>query len=354
MEKSAFMKKKFSIYGCLPLLLLLICFSNSSSAQEKPVFLIVDQNGRGQFTTIQAAVNSLSDSSATARIIHIRPGSYHEKVFISKHNIVLEGEDRDKTIITQDIARDEWRCDHKDDWGVATLNLNGNDITLKNLTIANDYGFNNLQPRTVACAADTVTHQKVITKDGHQMALRSMRSTRLRAVNCHFRAYAGDTVSPWNLENGMFYFKDCLMEGGVDFYCPRGWAWAENCRFVANTGPASIWHDGSGNPDYKTILMNCSFDGFKGFMLGRYHRDAQFFLIGSRFSNNMADKDIYLVPTDNKLLYGRRIYYAGCHREGGDFSWFTDNLESFPGKVKKEAITVDWLFQGKWKPQQGL
>jgi pectinesterase len=354
MEKSAFMKKKFALNGCLYVVMLLTCFSNSSSAQEKPVFLLVDQNGRGQFTTIQAAVNSLSDSSATARVIHIRPGSYHEKVFISKHNIVLEGEDRDKTIITQDIARDEWRCDHKDDWGVATLNLNGNDITLKNLTIANDYGFNNLQPRTVACAADTITHQKVITKDGHQMALRSMRSTRLRAVNCHFRAYAGDTVSPWNLENGMFYFKDCLMEGGVDFYCPRGWAWAENCRFVANTGPASIWHDGSGNPDYKTILMNCSFDGFKGFMLGRYHRDAQFFLIGSRFSNNMADKDIYLVPTDNKLLYGRRIYYAGCHREGGDFSWFADNLESFPGKVKKEAITVDWLFQGKWKPQQGL
>ena len=60
-----------------------------------------------------------------------------------------------------------------DDWGVATLNLNANDITLKNLTIANDYGFNHKEPRTVACASDTVTHQKIIT-NGHQMAFRRM------------------------------------------------------------------------------------------------------------------------------------------------------------------------------------
>jgi pectinesterase len=67
----------------------------------------------------------------------------------------------------------------------------------------------------------------------------------------------------------MFYFKDCLMEGGVDFYCPRGWAYAENCTFFANTGPASIWHDGTGNIDFKTVLKNCKFDGYDGFKLGR-------------------------------------------------------------------------------------
>ena len=111
------------------------------------------------------------------------------------------------TIITQDIARDEWRCDHPDDWGVATININGNDITLKNFTIANDYGFNFLQERIVTCKADS-TGKKTISKNGHQMALRTMKATRLKAINCHFRAYAGDTVSPWNTNDGMFYFKD--------------------------------------------------------------------------------------------------------------------------------------------------
>jgi pectinesterase len=174
-----------------------------------------------------------------------------------------------------------------------------------------------------------------------------MKATRLKAIHCHFRAYAGDTVSPWNTENGMFYFKDCLMEGGVDFYCPRGWAWAEDCRFFANTGPASIWHDGSGNPDEKSVLKNCRFDGYNGFKLGRYHRDAQFYLINCQFSGNMADSDIYLVPTTNIIQWDRRVYYYNCHRDGGDYIWYTNNL---PGEIKGTDITVKWLFKNKWNP----
>jgi len=329
-----------------------ILFSAFCFSQTKRI--VVDINGKGDYKSVQGAINSLTDSSASPRIILIKKGIYNEKIYIEKHNIVLEGEDRDKTIITQDIARDEWRCDHKDDWGVATLNLEGNDITLKNLTIANDYGFNYKEPRTVVCASDTVSHQKVITNSGHQMALRSFKTTRLKAVNCRFRAYAGDTVSPWNLVDGMFYFKDCLMEGGVDFYCPRGFAWAENCIFYANTGPASIWHDGSGNADYKTVLKNCKFDGFAGFNLGRYHKDAQFYLIGCRFSKNMADKDIYLVPTENKIQWGRRVYYFNCHRDGGDYAWFNNNMNSALNSPKAEDVTIEWTFKNKWRPDKDL
>jgi pectinesterase len=310
--------------------------------------LIVDIQGKGDFNTIQEAINSLPDSSVVPHTIFIRKGVYKEKLFIAKHNIVFEGEDRDQTIITQDIARDEWRCDHPDDWGVATMNVNGNDITLKNLTIANDYGFNVKESKVIDCAADTVTHKKTITNSGHQMALRTMRTTRLKAINCHFRAYAGDTVSPWNTVNGMFYFKDCIMEGGVDFYCPRGWAWAENCKFYANTGPASIWHDGSGDPDSKTILKNCSFDGYKGFKLGRYHREAQFYIVDCSFSTNMADSAIYRVQTANIIQWGHRVYYYNCHRENGkDFNWYVNNL---PAGVKAADITINWVFKNKWNP----
>jgi pectinesterase len=322
-------------------------FLCSIQAQEK---IVVDLSGRGNFNSIQAAINSLSDSSATARVIYIKKGTYREKIFISKHNIILEGEDRSSTIITQDIARDEWRCDHPDDWGVATMNVNGNDITLLNLTIANDYGFNQKESRTIICASDS-TGKKIITNGGHQMALRTIKATRLRAINCHFRAYAGDTVSPWNLQDGMFYFRDCIMEGGVDFYCPRGWAYAENCKFFTNTGPAAIWHDGSINPDFKTVFKNCSFDGYKGFNLGRYHRDAQFFLVNCSFSENMADRDIYLVPTTNTIDWGRRVYYFNAQRKGGNYQWHQDNLDTAPGSPQASDIDADWVFDGRWKPQ---
>lgn len=311
--------------------------------------VMVDAAGKGDFTSIQAAINSLPDSSAAPRTIFIRNGIYREKIFIEKSNIVLKGEDRNKTIITQSIARDAWRCEHKDDWGVATMNVNGNDITLQNITVANDFGFNLSGVQEIACKADS-TGKKTVTKDGHQMALRTMKATRFRAINCHFKAFGGDTVSPWNVEDGMFYFKDCTMKGGVDFYCPRGWAYADNCQFISHTGPAAIWHDGSRYKDSKTVLNNCSFSGFDGFNLGRYHRDAQFYLLNCTFAANMADKDIYLVPTNNNIQWGRRVYYYNCHRQGGDYAWHANNLQQAEGSPAAADINTAWLFRGKWNP----
>jgi pectinesterase len=344
--------KRYCDFTTHVLLVLLSVLGIDANAQKASANrIVVDVNGKGNFKSIQAAINSLSDSASSPRVIYIRNGVYNEKVFITKHNITLQGEEREKTIIKQAIARDEWRCEHKDDWGVATLNIDGNDISLQNLTVTNSFGFDLMKRDTVIyCNVDTGKVEKKVAKDGHQMAVRTMRATRFKATNCRFRAFGGDTVSPWNVDAGMFYFKNCIMEGGVDFYCPRGWAYAEGCKFIAHSGPASIWHDGSKDPDSKTILKNCFFEGFNGFNLGRYHRDAQFYLIDCVFAHNMANKDIYLVPTDNTILWGRRIYYFNCHRKGGDYLWHKDNLAK-AGNIKPSDITVNWLFKEKWNPK---
>ena len=314
------------------------------NAQNK---IIVDVNGKGDYKTIQGAINSLPDSSAKARVIFIKKGIYNEKLYIEKPNIIFEGEDRGATIIIASIARDEWRCGHTDDWGVATMNVGANDITLKNLTIANNFGFD-FKERTIWCASDTTANkEKKLRKDGHQMALRTMNmATRLKAINCRFSAYGGDTVSPWEIFNGMWYFKDCIMEGGVDFYCPRGWAWAENCEFITHTGPAAIWHDGSGSQDSKTVLVNCTFRGYDGFLLGRYHREAQFYLINCVFADNMKDSAIYRVPTNNVIQWGHRVYYYNCHRKAGEYKWFANNIN----KELANKIDVAWVFGNRWKP----
>ena len=317
------------------------------SGQNK---IIVDANGNGDFKTIQDAINSLPSTSEAERTIFIRKGIYNEKLLIEKGNIVFEGEEKENTIITFAIARDEWRCEHKDDWGVATMNIRANDITLKNLTIINSFGFDFKEEKIINCPLDTVNKQKTIGKNGHQMAMRAMNCTRLKAINCHFKSLAGDTVSPWETENGMWYFKDCKMEGGVDFYCPRGWAYAENCEFYSFGGTAAIWHDGSGNEDSKTVLVNCSFKGYDGFLLGRYHRDAQFYLINCVFAGNMRDSAIYRVPTNNTIQWGHRVYYYGCKKEDGkDFDWYKNNL---PAGVHVKDINVQWVFGKRWKPEE--
>lgn len=316
------------------------------NAQRK---IVVDVNGKGDYKTIQGAINSLADSSLTPRRIFIKKGVYNEKLYIEKPNIIFEGEDREATVIVASIARDEWRCGHTDDWGVATMNIGANDITLKNLTITNNFGFD-FKEKTIWCASDTnVNKERRLRKDGHQMALRTMNmATKLKAINCRFRAYGGDTVSPWEIFNGMWYFKDCIMEGGVDFYCPRGWAWAENCEFIAHTGPAAIWHDGSGSQDSKTVLVNCTFKGYDGFLLGRYHREAQFYLINCVFADNMRDSAIYRVPTSNVIQWGHRVYYYNCHRKSGDYKWFANNIN----KELANKIDVAWVFGSRWKPAE--
>lgn len=332
--------------------------------------LVVDPSGKGDFRTIQEAINSLPDDSAGAggdpgrgredsvaargiaartRVIFIRKGVYDEKIFLDKNHVELLGEDSATTVITQSIARDIWRCSgNASDWGVATLNLSGSDIQLNNLTIENEYGFEHKGDTTVACGADSLRR---VTPEGHQMALRSFRTTRLKVVHCLLKAYGGDTVSPWNVQEGLFYFKDCTMEGGVDLYCPRGWAYAEACRFIAYNGPACIWHDGSASADAKTVLRDCTFQGYEGFHLGRYHKDAQFYLVNCTFGSHMADAKIALVRTDSVLRWGERVFYYNCHREGGDYAWFSDNLDKAPGSPSPGEIGAGWVFGAKWNPE---
>lgn len=321
----------------------------TASAQQK---IVVDLGGKGNFTSIQAAINSLPDSSAVDRMILIRNGIYNEKVSITKNHIILQGEDPQKTIITQSIAREIWLCSNPSDWGVATLNLTGSDITLKNLSILNTYGLDVKGEVTVDCTNGKTSPIKTVRKDSHQMALRSTQTTRLKVINCVLRAYGGDTVSPWNGTSGLYYFQNCTMEGGVDFYCPRGWAYAENCTFICHNKSAAIWHDGSKNKNEKTVLKNCVFRGDEGFKLGRYHLDAQFFLIDCTFATAMADAPIYQAESSKGVQWGNRSYYYNCHRAGGDFSWMKNNLEQAENTPSPQKITARWAFDNQWNPEK--
>lgn len=312
--------------------------------------IVVAQDGSGNFKSIQQAVNSLSADATEQRVIFIKKGIYNEKIFIEKNYITLKGESTASVQIVISEARDIFRCSNKDDWGVATLNLKGSDINLENLTFINNYGFEAKEDITIPCAADSVQKEKVIKKNGHQMALRSFTTTRLKVINCVFRALGGDTVSPWNTEDGMFYFKNCLMEGGVDFYCPRGWALAEDCQFICHSMEAAIWHDGSKYEKSKTVLINCTFKGDDGFKLGRYHRDAQFYLINCHFPANMANADIYQREANppNVIQWGKRVYYFNCKKDGEDYDWYKNNL---PNGVDVNDINAAWVFDYKWNPK---
>ena len=323
--------------------LLLITLISTSWTLKTAHKITVAADGSGDFTTIQAAINSLKDvkDSTIQHLIFIKSGTYNERIFIEKNKIILRGSSETNVKIIQSISRDMYRCEHPDDWGVATINIRANDITLENLTVLNNFGFEAKGDSTFLCNGK----EKTTRKDGHQMALRCMPPcTRLMVKNCTFRALGGDTVSPWDLDKGMYIFKNCTMEGGVDFYCPRGWSWAENCTFICHNMNAAIWHDGTGNQTAKTVLKNCKFEGDKGYKLGRFHRDAQFYLLNCQFSKEMADAPIYQVRKDTVLQWGQRVFFNNCHGESTDFQWFANNLSDADAK----KMSIKSVFEGRW------
>lgn len=326
-------------------ILLYSWFINGSHSKAQ---IRVRQDGSGDFSSIQAAIDFLAADTSAQQLILIGKGTYREKVFIEKSKLRLKGEGADQTFIVIAEAREIWRCTHPDDWGVAALNIRANDVIVEDLSIINNYASVAGGDSLVYCPLASPQNTRLVKKETHQMAVRAMApATRLIFKNCTFRSGAGDTVSPWDTQSGMYYFLNCTFEGGVDFYCPRGWAYAENCRFICLSRTAGIWHDGSGAPDAKTVLKKCTFEGVQGFKLGRYHREAQFYLIDCQFADTMDDTPIYHVSTaPDKVNWGERIYYHGCRKEGKPFAWYEDRL---PDGVKAGQIDFTWTFGGKWQ-----
>jgi len=174
----------------LGLLLPYAVFANLKLNDKNNTLIItVSQNGKGQFKQIQAAINSIKLGENKNVVIKIASGTYNEKINLKKSRISFIGAGIDKTIITQAIARDIWRCDHNDDWGVATFNVDScSDIVFSGLTIRNDYGFINKNDQELPCATDS-TGFKTIKANGHQMAFRSFMATKLKFIQCRFVAF---------------------------------------------------------------------------------------------------------------------------------------------------------------------
>ncbi|MCB9308568.1 MAG: pectate lyase [Lewinellaceae bacterium] len=317
----------------------------------------VAKDHSGQFTSIQKALESFDKKDTTEKVIYIKNGIYEEKIFIDFDHVKLVGESKpsfgkswneiqkklqkrvDGVYIIFAISRDIFRCENDNDWGASVINIKGNDIILQNITAVNTYGFDLKEPFEISCRGET----KTVRKDGHQFALRTMPPTqRLTVDRCNFYSFGGDTVSPWDVENGTYTFTNCTMEGGVDFYCPRGWAYADRCYFICHNKNAAIWHDGREYMDSKSVIKNSEFIGDDGYKLGRYHRDAQLYLINCTFSENMADAKIYNVKGDNNLRWGERIYYYNCKKKGGTYDWYKNNITKDEAKVlTRENVLMD-------------
>ena len=311
--------------------LLFIFFSFNIFAQSSRV-IIVDASGKGDYKTITEAVEALPMFNYQRTVIKIMNGIYNEKFKIDQDNISIIGESKDSTIIQFDQLREDWNK-NKDEIGPAVINLNGDDIIIKNLTVKNT------QP-------EIGPHAFVIYGKG----------TRTIILNCNLISKGADTVSLWDYKTGMYYHADCYFEGAVDFVCPRGWCFIKKSKFYEVKKTAALWHAGGYNINQKFVIKDSYIDGIKDFNLGRHHYEAQFYLLNCTFSENMSDKKIFRVTyedtTRNRPFnWGERYYFYNCRREGGNYEWMKDNLNTAADSPELNDITPAWTFDYKWNPE---
>lgn len=291
--------------------------------------LTVAADGSGDYTSIQSAIDTIPRSNRDRMLIDVRDGIYYEKVLLMQDRITIRGQSRKGTQVKFNAPREEYDRRY-DAIGPGVMNVFGDDTVIQRMTIENT------QPN-----------------ETHAFAIYG-QPNRLILDDCEVLGSGGDTLSLWNTSHGMYYHRNCQFRGGVDFVCPRGWCFIRDSQFQAVGRSAMLWHDGHMDPTMKFVLCDCSFDGPENFWLGRNHYPSQFYLLSAHFSRRMADKPIQTTERRSSVadppLFERK-YFWNCHRDGGDYSWFRNNLEQAAHAPRPEEITPKWTFDGRWDPE---
>lgn len=320
-----------------------------AAAAEIPPDIVVAADGSGDFTTVQAAVASIPRESRERIVVLVKDGTYREKIRVEADCVTLRGESRDGTRIEFTQLNDDFNA-NPDELGRAVINVEGDDFVLENLTVENTATEVGLHAFTVYGSPD-----------------------RTVVIDCNVLSTGADTLSLWNGGAGRYYHARCRMRGAVDFLCPRGWCYVEDCAFYETKPSAAMWHDGSKDRREKFVLRNCTFDGVAGWSLARHHHDAAFYFLGCRFSESMIDRAplrvVYPLGSapatdedrrknrelDRTNRWGERAYFFDCRRDGGDYAWHADNLAAAtePGAppLAPEDVTPAWTFDGTWDPE---
>lgn len=244
---------------------ILCLLSLKMGAEEKPVpnpyYKVVAQDGSGQYTTIQAAINDCKAFPPERITIFVKNGRYHEKVKVHEWNpdITLIGESRDGTVITYDDYFGNINAGVNSTFQTYTVLVEGDNFIARNLTIENTAGEVGQAVALAAHARNTIV------------------------LNCNIK---GNQDTLYATGNGFkIYFQDCFIEGTTDFIfgsatayfknctihslknsyitaasTPQGEAYGfvfDNCRLTAAKGVDAVYLGRPWRPYAKTVFLNC-------------------------------------------------------------------------------------------------
>jgi|GEM_PF-377248 len=195
-----------------------------SSASATSLYDVkVSQDGSADFASIQQAIDNAPNNDQPY-VIYIKNGTYQEKLHITRPNVYLIGEDRDKTIITATTANSMLNAEGKKfgTFGSRTVAIDAEGFSARSLTIENGFDF----PANQRKAKDDPTRQK-----GTQAValLISHKGDKAQFKDVNLSSYQ-DTLY---VRAGRSYFDESRIAGTVDFIFGHGTTLIENSDIVA-------------------------------------------------------------------------------------------------------------------------
>lgn len=230
-------------------LLVLICFFSRIVLSAEKYDFIVAQDGSGNFKTVQEAINAVPDLRKKATVIFIKKGVYKEKLVLagSKQFVKFIGEDVDKTILTYDDWAQKKNVfgEEKGTSGSSSFYIYGTEFSAENITFQNSAG--------------PVGQAVAVWVAGDKAAFK----------NCRFLGFQ-DTLYTFG-KGSRQYYKDCYIEGTVDFIFGSSTAWFENCEIFCKKEGYVTAASTSDTTKYGYVFYNCKVKGEKNssFYLGR-------------------------------------------------------------------------------------
>ena len=227
---------------------------------DNPDTIVVARDGSGEFRTIDEAIEVCRAFMDYHKVIYIKKGTYKEKLIIPSwlQNIELCGESKEETIITYDdhanvkviLGTAAPREQPMGTFRTYTLKVEGNDITLKNLTIENNSA-----------------------RKGQAVSLHT-EGDRIRVINCRILGHQ-DTIYT-GVPGTRIYFNGCYICGTTDFIFGPSTAWFEDCTIESLVNSYVTAASTPKDQPYGYVFNNCRLiaaEGVDKVYLGRPWRD---------------------------------------------------------------------------------
>ena len=310
---------KIIFFSCLLML------SSHVFADEYETNMTVALDGSGDFTSIQQAIDATKTFPWTPITIHIKNGVYKEKVNVYSWNthLSLVGESQAGTIITFDDHFEKINKGRNSTFHTYTMRVAANDFHAQNLTIINASG-----------------------PVGQAVALH-VEADRASFLNVRMKGFQ-DTLYLAG-EGFRSYFKNCYVEGSVDFIFGAGTALFENCEIKSLTNAYITAASTPKNQDYGLVFNQCKLTAAENVdqvYLGRPWRQ----FAKTVFLNSSLGAHILPAGWDNWGSQEKElsVFYAEYNNTGAGAKtdkrvpWAKQLTQQQANQYRKENVFKDW------------